>query len=93
MKLSVIIVSYNVKYYLRQCIESLRKALEGIDAEICVIDNHSKDGTVALMGRYCRGVRLIASNHNHGFARANNIAIRQTTGEYVLLLNLSLIHI
>ena len=87
MKLSVIIVSYNVKYYLRQCIESLRKALEGIDAEICVIDNHSKDGTVALMGRYCRGVRLIASNHNHGFARANNIAIRQTTGEYVLLLN------
>lgn len=87
MKLSVIIVSYNVKHYLRQCLDSLQRAVSGIDAEICVIDNHSTDGTVAYLKRHCNGVKIIASSHNHGFAKANNIAIRQTTGEYVLLLN------
>ena len=87
MKLSVIIVSYNVKHYLRQCVDSLLKAVDGMDAEICVIDNHSKDGSIGALRHYGKRVRLIASNHNNGFAKANNIAIRQTSGEYVLLLN------
>lgn len=87
MKLSVIIVSYNVKHYLRQCLDSLQRAVEGVDAEICVVDNHSKDGTVEWLRGNGHDVKVIASNHNNGFAKANNIGIRQTSGEYVLLLN------
>ena len=87
MKLSVIIVSYNVKYYLQQCIESVRRAINGIDAEICVIDNHSRDNTVGYLRKHNKDLRIIASNHNNGFARANNIFIQQTESEYVVLLN------
>ena len=65
MKLSVIIVSYNVRCYLQQCLDSLQRALDGVDAEICVIDNHSKDDTVAFLDSYGGGkVKVIASNHN-----------------------------
>ena len=49
MKLSVIIVNYNVKYYLEQCLESLLRALEGIEAEVFVVDNHSSDGSIAYL--------------------------------------------
>ena len=87
MKLSVIIVSYNVKHYVEQCLISLRRALSGIDAEVFVVDNHSHDGTVELLREQFPEVRVVASNHNLGFARANNIAIRQSQSEYVLLLN------
>ena len=88
MKLSVIIVSYNVRHYLQQCLDSLQRALKDIDAEICIIDNHSKDDTVAWLRKNNKtNIRLIACNHNNGFAKANNIGIKQTSGEYVLLLN------
>lgn len=88
MKLSVIIVNYNVRYYLEQCLNSVFKATEGIDAEVFVVDNHSHDGSVNyLHKRFGDRIMLIESNHNLGFARANNIAIRQSQGEYVLLLN------
>ncbi len=87
MKLSVVIVSYNVKYYLEQCLLSVQRALAGVDAEVIVIDNHSKDHTVeSLSGRF-PDVKFISSQHNLGFAKANNKAIRLSTGEYVLLLN------
>lgn len=87
MKLSVVIVSYNVKHYLIQCLDSLQRALDGVDAEIFVVDNHSKDGTADTIARKFSTIKLTASNHNNGFAKANNIALRQATGEYVLLLN------
>lgn len=87
MKLTVVIVSYNVRHYLEQCLGSLRRALKDIDAEVYVVDNHSKDDTVDVIPRTFPEVNLVASNHNLGFARANNIAIRQTESEYVLLLN------
>lgn len=87
MKLSVIIVNYNVKYYVEQCLNSLSKALDGIESEIIVVDNHSRDGSVEYLRRRFKDVNIIDSNHNLGFARANNIAYRQSTGEYVLLLN------
>ncbi|MEI3054045.1 MAG: glycosyltransferase family 2 protein [Prevotella sp.] len=105
MKLSVIIVNYNVKYYLDQCIRSVLRAFEVMKkasssdssvneevAEIIVVDNHSADGSVDyLEKRYPQMlypmVRFVRSAHNLGFARANNIAIRQSRGEYVLLLN------
>lgn len=87
MKLSVVIVNYNVKLYLEQCLTSLYRALHGIDSEVFVVDNHSRDGSVDyLASRFPRTV-FISSNHNLGFARANNIAIRRCTGQYVLLLN------
>lgn len=105
LKLSVIIVNYNVKYYLDQCIRSVLRAFEVMKkasssdssvneevAEIIVVDNHSADGSVDyLEKRYPQMlypmVRFVRSAHNLGFARANNIAIRQSKGEYVLLLN------
>lgn len=87
MKLVVVIVNYNVKYYLEQCLRSLEKALEGIDAKIMVVDNHSRDGSVEYLRRRFRHIEIIDSNHNLGFARANNVAIRQTDSDYVLLLN------
>lgn len=94
LKLSVIIVNYNVKYYLDQCIRSVLRAFEEMNtpAEIIVVDNHSADGSVDyLEQRYPQKlypmVRFVRSAHNLGFAHANNIAIRQSRGEYVLLLN------
>ena len=87
MKVSVIIVNYNVKYYLEQCLLSVRKALQGIPSEVYVVDNHSKDGSVEYLRRRFREVNFVASTHNLGFARANNFAIKRAKGEYVLLLN------
>ena len=87
MKLTVIIVSYNVRHYVEQCLNSLSRALSGIEAEIYVVDNHSKDNTVEKLTRYFPDINIVASNHNLGFSRANNIAIKQSEGEYVLLLN------
>ncbi len=87
-KISIIIVSYNVKYYLEQCLTSVLWATKDIDAEVIVVDNHSKDGSVEyLNSRFADKITLISSNHNLGFAKANNIAIKQCKGEYVLLLN------
>ena len=86
MKISVVIVNYNVKYYVAQCIDSVRRALRDIDSEIIVVDNHSHDGSVAYLSKM-EGVRIIESGHNLGFSKANNIAIRQSTAEYVLMLN------
>lgn len=87
MKLSVVIVNYNVCYYLEQCLLSVVKALDGIEGEVYVVDNHSKDGSVAHLAHRFPDVHFIESNHNLGFARGNNMAIRQSEGEYVLLLN------
>lgn len=88
MKLSVIIVNYNVRYYIEQCINSVERATKNIDTEIFVVDNHSSDNSVPyLCCRFGNRIELIESNHNLGFARANNKAIRESTGEYVLLLN------
>lgn len=86
-KISIVIVSYNVREILVECIDSVRKALEGIDGEMIVVDNCSKDDTVSFLQTHCTDVRLIANQENLGFARANNQAIRQSESEYILLLN------
>ena len=86
-KISIVIVSYNVRRLLVDCIDSVRNALEGIDGEVVVIDNCSKDDTVSYLQAHCPDVQLIANKENVGFARANNMAIRQTDSDYVLLLN------
>ena len=87
MKLSVVIVSYNVRRFVEQCLDSVHKASEGIETEVFVVDNASQDDTVEAIGKEYPWVRLIANDDNLGFACANNIAIRQSVGEYVLLLN------
>ena len=88
MKLSVVIVNYNVKYYLEQCLRSACKAVCNVaSAEIIVVDNDSTDGSIEYLKERFPDVVFIASNENLGFARANNLAIKQSKGEYVLLLN------
>ena len=87
MKLSVVIVNYNVRHYITQCLYSVRRAIEGLDADVYVVDNHSQDDSVEYIRNNFPDVHLIESNHNLGFAKANNIAIRRSKAEYVLMLN------
>lgn len=87
MKLSVIIVSYKVRFYIEQCLHSLFRAVDGIETEVYIVDNHSDDGSVEYLAQKFPNVNIISSNRNLGFSRANNVAIKQCTGEYVLLLN------
>ncbi|TNE57120.1 MAG: glycosyltransferase [Bacteroidetes bacterium] len=87
MRLSVVIVNYNVRAFLEQALGSVRRAMQGIDGEVWVVDNNSVDDSVAMVQQKFPEVRLIANRHNPGFAVANNQAIRAGTGEYVLLLN------
>jgi GT2 family glycosyltransferase len=87
LKLTVIIVSYNVKHFLEQCLHSVRAAMAGIDAEIFVVDNASVDGSAKMVKEKFTEVNCIGNPDNPGFAKANNQAIRQSCGEYILLLN------
>ena len=87
MKLSVIIVNYKVKHYLEQCLRSVAEASRGIAVEVIVVDNASGDGSVEYLRERFPDVTIIASEENLGFARANNLAIRNSRGQYVLLLN------
>ncbi len=87
MKLSVVIVSYNVRYFLEKCIVSVLKALEGIDSEVIVIDNHSADKSAEMVRSVFPHVHVIANGENGGFAKACNQGLSICTGEYALLLN------
>ena len=87
MKLSVVIVNYNVRYYLEQCLLSVEKALTGVCGEVFVVDNHSTDGSIPYLKSKFPWVRYIENQENLGFSRANNQALREARGEYVLLLN------
>ncbi len=87
--LSVIIVNYNVSPFLEQALLSVRKALARLNApaEVFVVDNNSADDSVQMVQQRFPEVTLIANSQNVGFAKANNQAIRQATGTYILLLN------
>ena len=87
MKLSVIIVNYNVKHFLEQCLLSVGKAISGIEAEVFVVDNNSVDGSVEMVRSKFKWVKCIANKVNTGFSKANNQAMLESVGEYVLLLN------
>lgn len=87
MHLSVIIVNYNVKYFLEQCLYSVEKALLNIDAQIIVIDNNSSDGSKAFLTDKFPLVYFIWSKENLGFSKANNIGLAKATGKYILFLN------
>lgn len=87
MELSVIIVNYNVKHFLEQCLLSVYSALAGIDAEVFVVDNASSDNSCAMVKQRFPAVNLIENINNVGFSKANNQAILQSSGKYILLLN------
>lgn len=87
MELSVIIVNYNVKYFLEQALLSVVRASVGLSVEVFVVDNNSVDDSVLMVREKFPEVILIANPGNPGFSVANNQAIRQAKGKYVLLLN------
>ncbi len=87
MKLSVIIVNYNVKHFLEQALLSVRRAAEGLAVDVWVVDNNSSDDSVAMVKNQFPDVNLISNKENTGFSKANNQAIKASQGEYVLLLN------
>ncbi|MCQ2285432.1 MAG: glycosyltransferase family 2 protein [Bacteroidales bacterium] len=87
MKLSIVIVNYNVEFFLEQCLLSVEKAIRNISAEVFVVDNNSTDGSLQMLARKFPWVKVMANKENVGFARANNQAIKVAQGEYVLLLN------
>jgi len=87
MDVSVVIVNYNVRDFLKNALLSLRRSLEGLQAEIFVVDNASDDGSVDMMRADFPDVHLIANSVNAGFAKANNQALTLSTGRYLLLLN------
>jgi len=86
-KLSVIIVNYNVEYFLEQCLHSVKNASANLDIEVFVVDNNSVDGSVEMVKQKFPEVQLICNKKNTGFSCANNQAMRIATGDYLLLLN------
>jgi len=87
LKLSIVIVNYNVKHFLEQCLKSVNQAITHIEAEVWMVDNNSVDGSVEMTKSLFPEVNVIANKENVGFSVANNQAIKKSTGEYVLLLN------
>ncbi len=86
-RLSIVIVSYNARADLVRCLESLARNAPHVSHETLVVDNASTDSSVDTVRTRWAGVRLIEAGVNLGFSKANNIGIRQSTGELVLLLN------
>jgi GT2 family glycosyltransferase len=87
MQLSVIIVNYNVKYFLEQALHSVYKAMRSVEGEVFVVDNNSADGSCEMVRRKFPQTIVIENKSNTGFSVANNQAIKQAKGKYVLLLN------
>jgi GT2 family glycosyltransferase len=87
LKLSVIIVNYNVRYFLELCLKSTQAAIQEMDAEIIVVDNLSSDDSCDMMRTLFPEIQLIANTENRGFAKANNQGVAIAKGEYVCILN------
>lgn len=87
MQLSIIILNYNVRYFLEQCIKSVQAASKAIDAEIIVVDNNSQDDSAAMMQQLFPAVLYIENKENLGFPKGNNIGVQQAKGKYICILN------
>ena len=86
--ISIVIVNYNVRHFVVECLESVRRsAIAGLNLEVLLVDNASIDGSVEVIAEQYPEVHLIANQENVGFSKANNQAIRQANGKYILLLN------
>jgi len=87
MQLSIIILNYNVRYFLEQCVLSVQEALSGIASEIIVIDNNSSDDSCAMIEKRFPDVKLIRNSENFGFPKGNNIGVANARGKYICILN------
>jgi len=87
INLSIVIVSYNTKKFLQDCIESIYKTSKNFSFEIIVVDNASSDGSPEMVRQKFKDVLLIANKDNLGFSKANNVGIKKSTGRYILFLN------
>jgi len=87
MKLSIVIVNYNVRHFLELCLRSVRTACVKIDSEIIVVDNFSTDDSCLMVKELFPEVGLIENKENIGFSKANNQGVNLAKGEYVLILN------
>ncbi|HBH48173.1 MAG TPA: glycosyl transferase family 2 [Bacteroidales bacterium] len=87
MDISIVIVNYNVKHFLEQCLHSVFKSVKAINSEVFVVDNNSVDGSCQMVREKFPQVKLIENKFNAGFSKANNQAIKQAIGRYILLLN------
>ena len=87
MKLSIIILNYNVRYFLDLCLQSVQAAITNLDAEIIVVDNLSADDSCAMVKQKYPNVKLIENKENLGFSKGNNIGVAQAKGEYICILN------
>jgi GT2 family glycosyltransferase len=87
MQLSIVILNYNVRYFLEQCVRSVENAIKNLDAEIIVIDNNSSDDSCEMMKQRFSHIKLIENNQNLGFPKGNNIGVAQAKGEYICILN------
>ena len=87
MQLSVIILNYNVRFFLEQCVASVQEALTNIDSEIIVVDNDSSDDSCEMIKSRFPNVKLIKNNSNLGFPKGNNIGVAQAKGDYICILN------
>lgn len=87
MQLSIIIVNYNVKHFLEQCLFSVQAALVDIQAEVIVIDNNSSDSSLSYLAPKFKNIRFISNTNNIGFAKACNQGVVLASGKYILFLN------
>ena len=87
MQLSVIILNYNVRYFLEQCVLSVQEAIAALDAEIIVIDNNSTDDSCLMMNERFPEIKLIRNKENSGFPKGNNIGVAKAQGKYICILN------
>jgi len=87
LKLSIIILNYNVRYFLELCLKSVTAAIENIDAEVIIIDNNSKDDSCQMVKELFPEIQLIENKENLGFSKGNNIGVAQAKGEYICILN------
>ena len=90
MQLSIIIVNYNVRHFLEQCLCSVNKATNNITSEVFVVDNNSTDDSLDMVRKNFPNVHLIHNKENVGFSKANNQAIEISKGKYVLYINILL---
>lgn len=87
MDLSIIIVNYNVKEFLQNLLHSIARAVQNISTEIIVVDNASDDGSAEFIKEKFPEIKLIVNEKNLGFSKANNIGIKDSSGNYILLIN------
>lgn len=87
MKISVVILNYNVRWFLEQCVLSVQKALKNLEGEIIVVDNASQDDSCAMIRRRFPEVTLIENPENSGFPKGNNIGVSRAKGEFICILN------